>query len=129
MKAEIILKTKKPNEAKIFYSIIGMKWLGGEDLVDEIKEFEDEAGLPDLIGKIGNMEVNFFIDRASKDITSGSPVLLFEADSEEDLKLIITKLKTENLYVKVESEKPFCEEYLLDPDGHKIALCAASPFS
>jgi len=129
MKFEIILKTRSPNKARKFYSIIGIKWLGGEDLVGEIQESEDEMGLPDLLGEFGNIEISFYIDRSIEAQDRSSLVLVFYVDSFKILESIISKLIKENLYVKVESRKPFCEETLLDPDGHRIAICVASPFS
>lgn len=129
MKIELILKTRNPNKTRDFYSALGIKWLGGEDLVDEIQEYEDgNMGLPDLVGIIGNVEISFYIDRNFVGGNICSPLIAFNPVSSEEFESIIMRLKEDNLYVKTENSKPFIQETLLDPDGHRIAICPIDPF-
>lgn len=130
MKLELTLKTKNATKARDFYSAIGIEWLRGEGEFESFEEYEDgNMGLPDLVGKIDQTEISFYLDKKSNERNTCSPLMVIHPSSLEEFNLIISRIKDRNLYSKVSNRNPFYEETLLDPDGHCIAICPINPFA
>jgi len=131
MNVKIILEASKIAECWAFYSALGIEWLAGEDQVSDLKAFTEtpnEKGLPELWGKLGNVELLFFRNSKQKSPERGM-ILQVNIEDQNAMTEVLEKLKVKNVLV-LHPQSDVEEGYvrISDPDGRILELSNASYF-
>lgn len=117
-------------KSRDFYSALGIEWLRGENEFVDFEEYDDgNMGLPDLLGKIDQTIISFFIDNQIVMNTNHFPLMVIHPISINEFNGIISKLRYLKLYSNCSNTESPYEEMLLDPDGYRIAICPINPFT
>ena len=123
-------------KSQSFYSIIGMRWFGGQEielgdngLPGHWGDGTAQLGLPHLLGSLGSMEFIFHHDSTLQKSTGkeGSTWLIYY-DTADEVSRVLSRLASAGL---LEPGFAFDEELnpiVLDPDGRQILLCPPNPY-